>query len=61
MVDKPKFGGDIPKVMPVGHVIIGMPTAISMEDVLLRMFGILIQRLGTIHSSNAVASVGPAM
>jgi len=33
----------------------------SMEDVLLRMFGILIHGLATIHSSNAVALVGPVM
>ncbi len=49
-----KFGGDIPKVMPLGHVILGILPAKSMEDVLLRAFGILIHRLGTIRSSNAL-------
>ena len=60
MLRKPKFGGSIAKVMPLGHVIIGILFATIMEAVLLRMFGILIHRLGTMHTSNAVALGGPA-
>ena len=60
MSGKPKFGGGIAKVMPVGHVMLGILFARIMEDVLLRMFGIMIRQIGTIHSSNAVGLGGPA-
>jgi hypothetical protein len=61
MLCKPRFGLGIPKVMPLGHVILGILPAKTLEDVLLRTFGILINRLGTIPSSNAVAMVGPVV
>lgn len=57
---KPTFGGGIPKVMPPGHVIVGILLAVSMEDVLLGMFGILTILIGTIRISGAVVMVGPA-